>query len=665
MMLINSLTKLTRTIVQKTGTRFVEQPFVIKINPHELKYVGDVCEFGGCAKAAAKKTAEILKCKQEIAKILTEEKALTDIGINIEYLERILQKNGGATPEKVENIRLLLKAFAEEGGFVRPKKIAAILDNPEFFNPKNQEMISNFLEDYTNNNLIILSRSFTSQDAMPILSKLYEINKTARNPVLSNIYGICKLSLTKNLKEAMGKNNNLSKIFAAVDKNNEHILSAEMFEYFENDANALFTFFSKREDLICKEIFDLIPFKGRTKTASEIFHDIISKNPKISKEEFLSQAKSLLSGKFKIKNPLLKNLDIRNDYKTNELLYEIEMNLDGFKDARIISHIKEELEGLKDIDEAFKNEKLEEILELLEVVNIADGKICSLGRGYNSGKYMDELKRMAKDSEPDSIYKIMYDNRKCTISRGEDFGDILSSRKYERLIEYCKSDYEGSMSNYLYNAYYLKNANIARDAKLKLSEINKKYGCKIFIPCFNKGEKCDIKALEYVDEEFRLWRQHSNGTAEYPKTLDYLATKTEYLGTTGGYQCGDNIAIYGLYINPTLRHEMTHLNTRGCPPIEIDTEKLFPKINVTTNGVKKERPDINKSPFYQELINAGITAEHAEYGCTNWKELLAVAMEAPEKSKFSESFKKTLKAFGLEDYMLEMPFPTKYAFLNN
>ena len=657
-MKISGLKKVVNIIAQKPGKRFVERPAELCFKPSSLKYVGDTAELGHCTKEI---TAKINSTKQEICNIINSNEVFAKNGFSFdELLSRIDTEQ---TPENLNNIKLLLQNYEKDlfrnvSGYF--EIINKVLSNPEFYKKENQEVFKYLLE-RSKNSFGELGVVLGNKETTQVLVKLFNVNKTAKNPVLNDINKLILLSFNEEFNEAR----HLGKIFTTVDKNGKHIFNDDVLNDFIDERLEFSLFFNEHEDLICKEVFELIPMRGKKMNSSEVFDNILQKNPNISKEDFIKEARSILCGNFKIKNPKLKNLGLREDYNINELLYDIELSLGGFKDKKILSYIDKELKRIPQITSM--NEKigtLYEIRNLVESARIANGELGNLGRGYASGKYIDYLKANKKEA---------YIKIKEQIKANKDFDDIHSSKRFERLIDYCKNTSNKEIADYLYNAYYLKYANLPREVKMQLASINKEFNSKIFIPCYEERANVSKPALNFVEEEFGLWKKYSNNKAKYPKTLDFLSAKVDYIdstsaygqNTSGGY-CNfweESIAINKMKIfnlQGTLRHEMTHLNTTPLSSQQygsFDMNKIFPKISKTINGKNVEVPDVDNCPYIEELINAGLSKQHAAYGYNNYQELLAVASEVEDMNVFSAKFKSLLKEFGMNEYQFNMPHP--------
>jgi len=242
--------------------------------------------------------------------------------------------------------------------------------------------------------------------------------------------------------------------------------------------------------------------------------------------------------------------------------------------------------------------------------------------------------------------------------------DFVRDTRFERLKEFCKRYPKTQMSDYFYNEHYLKSEKIPKNLKLLCTEIDKKFGTKVFLSgCF---QLFDEDALKYVEKELAEWRRASGGKAKMPTALDFSLIKKEYIDSKSA--CGqsssaaffegfsDAISIAGYNfcsVFQSFRHEMTHANDLGeCFRFssKYDVDVIMPKVR---DDFGRFVPDIKNSPYKGEFINAGLSESHTKYGHNNVEEFIAVASEG-DMSKYSPEFKEMLIDFGMPEWMFNM-----------
>lgn len=192
---------------------------------------------------------------------------------------------------------------------------------------------------------------------------------------------------------------------------------------------------------------------------------------------------------------------------------------------------------------------------------------------------------------------------------------------------------EDNIAEYLYERYYLDgNEHVA-----KLKEINKKFNVKIFI--MSGDFEQDKMALDFIDKELENWQAASLGSAVMPYFININMSEDDLIPNEAAGllkpidKCiclKDNVSV-----TDTFRHEMTHLNDLNFYDI-VDVEK-------------------NAYKWRNELINAGITEENADYAYENKLEFIAVASEG-DFSKYTEEFKEYLILLGMPEWVFNLPY---------
>ena len=224
----------------------------------------------------------------------------------------------------------------------------------------------------------------------------------------------------------------------------------------------------------------------------------------------------------------------------------------------------------------------------------------------------------------------------------ERYSDLKEEQKFGQLIDYCEYN-DDEISEYLYDKY-LESIDI-RQIRRKLASINKAYGTKIFLPTSQK--EFWATSLDYIEEEWQIWKKASDNKAKYPRVLNLLRADTGYLTRSKVGQAGSNgIDIDGcLNLEYALRHEMMHLND------ESRRNQKFPSSWYEAGG-KTIKKEIRKR-YDTEFMVAGINRAHVSYAYKNACEFIAVAAEG-DISKYSNDFIKLLVCFGMPKWAVNL-----------
>ena len=192
---------------------------------------------------------------------------------------------------------------------------------------------------------------------------------------------------------------------------------------------------------------------------------------------------------------------------------------------------------------------------------------------------------------------------------------------------------EDHIAEYLYERYYLEN-NIHSG---KLKDINKRFNVKVFI--ISDDFELDNIALEHIETELADWKRVSDGNAILPFFINInLSDYSEMTDEAAGLLKPIDKSIHlkdSVSVKNTFRHEMMHLNDLN----------FYDIIDVRKSALK----------WREELINAGITQENADYAYENKLEFVAVASEG-DLSKYSKEFKEYLVVLCMPEWVFNLPF---------
>lgn len=324
------------------------------------------------------------------------------------------------------------------------------------------------------------------------------------------------------------------------------------------------------------------------------------------------------------------------------------------KQAQIFSEKEKELKELLSLvkDEEFKAvferfyvsnrlENIDDAIKALDAYNNLKNNYTTLelsnGKTPYFKEYMDYCKEQDIDIRQDSNVTKRY-------------ADFIEDQKIGQLVDFCKN-HDNELSNYMYENIYLKERTLPPEIKQICSEINKKYGSKLFLPVTFDGYS--IQYVEYIQKELSAWKEASNGKAKYPLVIDLLNAKRDYIdpksaygkNCSAGFQSGKEIALDGYdHVGHNIfRHELTHLN---------DEKQLwsFPSDWYKTGGCVT---DFIKNKFRDEFAKGGINLDHIDYAFNNPKEFIAVAAEG-DFSQYSSNFIHQLKEFGIPDWIVNL-----------
>jgi hypothetical protein len=201
--------------------------------------------------------------------------------------------------------------------------------------------------------------------------------------------------------------------------------------------------------------------------------------------------------------------------------------------------------------------------------------------------------------------------------------DFEQEQKIGLLIDYCKKN-NNEISNYLYEKTYINSLDITEKMRKKLIGINRNFGTKIFLP---SGEE-SLKTIEYIRQEFKLWRRVSNNQAKYPSVLDLLQSKDYYVNkksvhgksaSAGTYCFSTGCMTIDGYDNveKALRHELMHVN-------DLKRLERFPEDWYEEDGKTVKQEIINKCSRGFQQAGAPSTID---YPFTNPKEFIATAAQ--------------------------------------
>ena len=325
-------------------------------------------------------------------------------------------------------------------------------------------------------------------------------------------------------------------------------------------------------------------------------------------------------------------------------------------------------------------DKLELYLDAIYELSGKQEKIMDITKrngqlvGERSSKY--SLNHYAKDVDKTSIsnWVDQINDGKITtrINRGKQSfkGDLQFNSRWESAIKFMKKYPNSEISERFYNDYLKMITKNQPEIAEKLSDINKNYGVKVILPsAYNK-----IKANEtisYIEKEFDLWKEASNGKAKLPPTIEFNtahadfhfaeATKGKYYTAAAIAQADYNGALIFPEMTPemikNIRHETTHTNDLKLGeniPAKYNLAEIMPKKQITQNGNTYTVPDLEHCKYANEFRKAGLSERSIQYAHLNTKEFIAVASEG-DMSAYSPEFKQILIDFGMPEWELNLP----------
>lgn len=311
---------------------------------------------------------------------------------------------------------------------------------------------------------------------------------------------------------------------------------------------------------------------------------------------------------------------------------DIIWKLDTCDDVQIKNLAEELLIGTKGRSDKMLGFELSKAEELLDIVNTAQGKYCTLFSAktplgdifvnptlkkiIKKLKQNEDAKKLEETlqyfertfSEPRKIFRIQ-ERRTHSISK-EIMKNETQFASLREFIEMYPHDKE--TATYLWKKYFVS----TQEPKFQkiMNEIYDNYGVRVVT-----NEKTKLENLIFLKEEFEIYKTASKGKAKFPVLFDiredYLIIQENCL--TGAYTNHTKIVNPARNIRATIpRHELAHLQ-----------ENVLKRKRVKSN--EKDR---------QELLNAGISETDSYYFFTNERESWAVFAEG-DMSKYSEEFK--------------------------
>ncbi len=305
-------------------------------------------------------------------------------------------------------------------------------------------------------------------------------------------------------------------------------------------------------------------------------------------------------------------------------------------DAKIKSYLEAELEKIKDLPEAERNEQLLELEYLADAVNNLNSKYSMIHTKsslmYNLAAQAHRIQSISTKSGTNLEFK------------PEAQDKIDEHIHYDGLKNYIikYSAQNPEMSDYLYSLYI---ENLSPEIKAKCDEISKTTGVKIFI------DNTDTKQMEHLNtlqEELTLWK---NAGLKVPAVFDEFDVSSTYLLIemntkmhAGALTLPDynyisasavNINELGMNYRAAIRHELTHLNDTNFEVALWDEN----------NPVHKEILS-NKEKYAQYLKAAGTSDTEIEYAFSMPREFSAVAMQF-DITKYPQEFKNLLIKMGV------------------
>lgn len=320
----------------------------------------------------------------------------------------------------------------------------------------------------------------------------------------------------------------------------------------------------------------------------------------------------------------------------NNFIDEIICKLNLCDDINVKTLSEKLLIGVKgeSIDESML--ALREVDILLDVVNTAKGKYCRLFDYENPfGLEKTHLNYLQKEIETyraegnfEKLEESMQRLESCYSEPRKKFSidrrqgnwiyksEMRNENKFSSLREFIESHpKDKETATYLWKKYFVKTQN----TKIQqiLNEIYDSYGVRVVT-----NDTTRFEHLYSLKREFEIYKQASNGKAKFPALFDIredylLMTKGDWAGYTNNVS---KIVCPASQIQSTTpRHEIAHMQDNVC---------------------KREQVQVNDADK-QELLNAGISKNHADYFFTNERESWAVFAQG-DMSAYSEAFKQKM-----------------------
>ncbi|MBQ4115253.1 hypothetical protein IJD34_07610 [bacterium] len=368
----------------------------------------------------------------------------------------------------------------------------------------------------------------------------------------------------------------------------------------------------------------------------------------------------------------VKNLinDLKTEYSKTKRgqnlladLEDIEYKLDKCTDDILLGQIEKELKATLELVLGNPNDvtdiTLTNVSRYLDAYNSAIGNYEMLynidGGAVDKRAYFRFKKNKLNDSEFVNRAERSANSNDIKDAEINDFND---AGRFAGIIDLCENSRtsDPEIVKYLYENYYLKQADISPELTSACLDISSNFGTKIFLS--HQNIENAPKALEIINKELSEWQSKSNGTATLPQVLNFNSTKREYIdtgavngqGAAGGLASGKNISLNsytdrdGMSFAAGLRHEITHLNDKRKGFIFSDE---YNSCEICSNETYES------GRFREEFERAGISEKYIKYAHTNSLEFIAVAAQG-DMTKYSPEFKKMLVEFGMPEYMFEM-----------
>ena len=368
----------------------------------------------------------------------------------------------------------------------------------------------------------------------------------------------------------------------------------------------------------------------------------------------------------------VKNLinDLKTEYSKTKRgqnlladLEDIEYKLDKCTDDILLGQIEKELKATLELVLGNPNDvtdiTLTNVSRYLDAYNSAIGNYEMLynidGGAVDKRAYFRFKKNKLNDSEFVNRAERSTNSNDIKDAEINDFND---AGRFAGIIDLCENSRtsDPEIVKYLYENYYLKQADISPELASACLDISSNFETKIFLS--HQNIENAPKALEIINKELSEWQSKSNGTATLPQVLNFNSTKREYIdtgavngqGAAGGLASGKNISLNsytdrdGMSFAAELRHEITHLNDKRKGFIFSDE---YNSCEICSNETYES------GRFREEFERAGISEKYIKYAHTNSLEFIAVAAQG-DMTKYSPEFKKMLVEFGMPEYMFEM-----------
>lgn len=319
-------------------------------------------------------------------------------------------------------------------------------------------------------------------------------------------------------------------------------------------------------------------------------------------------------------------------------------------DNTVIQEVKKHILNISKEDSDINAKILSKAEMLLDGANVADKKYCILSKHYPffASSYTleqnKEFKTRIKDYCLPEIRKI-YDFTK----KNNQFSTAYEENLYKNCLldsikDFITASEDEDINQHLWNKYFLSNPMIS-NVKKKLEEINKNYGVKIFFDSTPYTITFIDKAIDYIEDEFKIWRIAGRKDVIFPKLFNITKYVINFFKNESD---GDaNVSLKRIRINggdniqSTIRHEMMHLNDKSP---QKETKAIL-------------IPENRKSEMRKNGLSDGLI----KYAGTSENEYKAVFAEG-DMDVYSDEFKKEMVEKGVPEFVTKLKTHGKYTY---